>query len=285
MKESIVISELFTVLPSVCDFHARTTPLYQYLYKIVGSQIKDLFSSEDPQEVDMGCFGPLKFPFVSMGSVTSLNLFELDELIIFSFYHKNRGRYKAALDIGANLGLHSIIMSRCGFDVACYEPDPTHFALLERNLAINSASRVTPFNMAVSNQSGSAEFVRVCGNTTGSHLAGAKLNPYGKLDRFEVCLAEFTSLIRNVDLVKMDVEGHEKIILLATTRDDWKNADLFVEIENADNRQAVFNHFADIGLNMFSQKANWRKAANVADLPKSYREGMLFASTKDSMPW
>lgn len=106
-----------------------------------------------------------------MGAIDSLDLFGIDKLVIFAFYWSNSGRYKRTLDMGANIGLHSIMMSRCGFQVTCFEPDPHHFSLLTRNLSDNNINSVTAVNAAVSVKEGTMEFVRVLGNTTGSHLA------------------------------------------------------------------------------------------------------------------
>jgi FkbM family methyltransferase len=129
-----------------------------------------------------------------MGAVDSLNLFDLDELIIFSFYHANRNRYKKAVDIGANIGLHSILMCKCGFDVRSYEPDPQHFSQVQKNLELNHCGNVDAHNAAVSGTVGEMGFVRVEGNTTGSHLAGSKPNPYGELKRFPVRVESIGSI-------------------------------------------------------------------------------------------
>ena len=63
--------------------------------------------------------------------------------------------------------------------------------------------------MTVSDQEASTEFVRVKGNTTGSHLAGSKPNPYGELERFMVHVVPMVDAIQDCDLVKLDAEGHE----------------------------------------------------------------------------
>lgn len=41
----------------------------------------------------------------------------------------------------------------------------------------------------------------------------------------------------------MDIEGHEKEVLLNTTFKDWENMDALVEIENAENAAAIYKHF------------------------------------------
>ena len=77
-------------------------------------------------------FGDLDFPYREMGAINTLHLFGLDELIIFSYYWANKSRYKKVADLGANIGLHSIIMDRCGFSINSYEPDPMHIKILKK---------------------------------------------------------------------------------------------------------------------------------------------------------
>ena len=158
-----------------------------------------------------------------------MDLFDLDEFIIFSFYWANRKRYKNVLDIGANIGLHSLVLAKCGYEIDSYEPDPVHFKQLNYILAINQIQNVKAHCGAVSSKEGKAEFVRVLGNTTSSHLAGCK-NPYGELEKFSVELFDIRKLIQGKDFMKMDVEGHEDQILLATTGADWNCLDAMVEI-------------------------------------------------------
>jgi FkbM family methyltransferase len=244
-----------------------------------------LFCEQDAKVKDFKPFGELVFPYHKMGAVDSLNLFDLDELIIFSFYWMNRERYHRVLDIGANIGLHSIILSKCGYEVRSYEPDPQHFEILKRNLVLNNGSSVQAFNAAVSSRAGELEFVRVLGNLTASHLAGSKPNPYGDLERFPVRVEAIEPLISWADLIKLDVEGHEKEVLLATNREQWLSTDALVEIENESNAASVYEHFTTLGVRLFSQKTNWQLVRDVDDMPTSYRQGTLFITCKSEMPW
>ncbi len=285
MHDTSVLSQLIAALPALKDFHAPTSAPYQLLKSVAGQEVKAAFASEQAEPRTIVPFGELRFPYLKMGAIDSLDLFGLDELIIFAFYARNAGRYKKTLDMGANIGLHSIMMSRCGFDVTCFEPDPKHFAILNHNLENNHIQTVTPVNAAVSIEDGTMEFVRVLGNTTGSHLAGAKSNLYGELERFPVKVLPFAELIKGVDFVKLDVEGHEKVILTSTTAQQWQTLDMMAEIGSTDNAQAVFQHFTAIGVNMFSQKLNWGKVTQFADMPTSYHDGSLFISCKPDMPW
>lgn len=283
MQRSPILDGLLAALPTICQEHAPSSQVYALLKQVARREIEGLFQSDAAGP--FGPFGELNFPYVSMGAVDSLSLFDLDELILFSFYWRNRRRYRRVLDIGANIGLHSIVLSRCGFAVRAFEPDPTHFALLERNLALNECSHVTPLNAAVSRRSGTLEFVRVLGNTTGSHLAGSKASPYGELERFPVRVEAIGPLLAWADLVKMDVEGHEAEILLATEPDDWLEVDGVVEIGSPANARAVFDHFRACGVRMFAQKQGWALVEHLSDMPTSYRDGSLFVTCRHEMPW
>jgi FkbM family methyltransferase len=280
----LLINEVINSLIESPNLHVRSSAYYELLKKIVRDDVVKSFSSESRKLIPFGIFGELSFPYKSMGAIDSLDLFGLDELIIFAFYHKNRLLYKNCLDIGCNLGLHSLIMSRCGFEVRAFEPDPIHFELASENLICNNAANVNIFQEAISNHDGVAQFVRVLGNTTGSHLLGSK-DSYGDKDQFQVKIRDVTPLLKWADLAKIDAEGHEKEILAVANAEIMQNLDIMVEIGNIENAKFVYNHFASIGINMFSQKLGWNKVKNIEDIPTSHREGSLFISNKNCMPW
>jgi len=281
-----MISRIIRALPDVSSQHARDSNLYSLLEKYVTQAIKEShLTLANGGYIDLDVYGKLIFPYYKMGAIDTLDLFGLDELIIFSFYWANRHRYKKSADIGANLGLHSILMSRCGWEVSAYEPDPIHANLLRKNLNLNQIASVQLFEEAVSDKPGILEFVRVLGNTTGNHLAGAKPNPYGQLERFPVDVVAIDNIISNVDFIKLDAEGQEKVILLATRQKHWEATDLMAEVGSTENAIAIFNHLTSLGVNLFSQKLNWKKVTSLDGMPTSYKEGSLFISKKLEMPW
>jgi len=262
-------SPSFALLKTLLSEHFRASPL----------------AREDGGPVAVGPFGTIDLPYTRMGAIDSVDLFGLDELLIFAFYWANRGLYRRTLDIGANLGLHSLLMGRAGFTVTAYEPDPVHFELLRANLARNSATSVTPAREAVSDTDGEAEFVRVVNNTTGSHLAGAKANPYGPLDKFRVPVRAFATLAAGCDFAKVDAEGHEVVILRSAPAETWSRLDVMVEVGTAENASALFDHFKRLGVGLYPQKTGWQRAQSAEDLPTSHREGSLFISRRSALPW
>ena len=188
-----ILAAILAALPELAHHHAPGGAAYQALAAAARQAVVTLFA-QGGKDVPFGPFGSISFPYHAMGAVDSLDLFGLDELILFAFYWQNRGIYKKTADIGGNIGLHSLVMARCGFDVNSYEPDPEHIALFKANMAANGVGTVTVHEAAVSAEAGQAEFLRLRGNTTGSHLAGAKSDPYGQIDRFAVRLEAFAAI-------------------------------------------------------------------------------------------
>jgi len=177
------------------------------------------------------------------------------------------------------------LMSRCGWQVNAYEPDPVHCNLIKRNLNLNNVNSVTLFEAAVSDKVGSLEFTRVKGNTTGSHLTGSKKTPYGELDKFRVDVEAIFDIMNRVDFIKLDVEGHEAVIIKSTNTKDWESVDMMLEVGSPENAEDIFKHLNEIRVNCFSQKNGWKRVSSIADMPVGYKEGSLFISTKDVMNW
>ena len=283
---SLSLGEIIEALPALAAQHARTSSSYKALDERARSAVSASgLTGEAEETVSLGCFGPIVFPFRRMGAITTLELFGLDELIIFSFYWVNRHRYRRAADIGANLGLHSILMGKCGWNVKAFEPDPAHTKLLRCNLDLNGSASVELIEAAVSDEPGMLEFVRVLGNTTSSHLAGAKNDAYGPLERFPVRIESIADIMPTVDFIKMDAEGQEKIIILGTSAEHWDNTDMMVEVGSEDNAAAIFEHLRKIGVHAFAQKIGWSLVESFDDMPTHYKNGSLFITRKPAMPW
>ena len=277
---------LFGDIAANAKHHARESEFYRRL----DAEVKRAFAEARPafekgEAVQLAELGPVILPYEKMGAIDSIDLFGLDELIMFAYYHRNRGRYRRAVDIGANLGLHSILLAKSGLEVESYEPDPQHFEKLERNLRLNAVNTCHPHMAAVSDRKGKTKFVRVLGNTTSSHVLGAKPSPYGELEYFDVEVDDIRDIASRADFMKIDAEGHEAVILKAVPAVAWQRVDAFVEIGSPENAREVFGHFEGGAASLFAQKRGWGKVASIADMPASYKEGGVFVSAKTSMPW
>lgn len=230
----------------------------------------------------------INFPYVPMGKVDSLDLFGGNELMIFAFYKHNKDRYKRVLDIGANLGLHSILMRRLGWDVKAFEPDVEIFEKMLWNTTLlgNLIHPITGMwhsQAAVSDRNGEAKFVRVLNNLTGSHIEGFK-ESFGPRETITVPVVDCRPLFDWADLAKIDVEGHESVLLKCLTQDHLTHLDLICELRGHKEAAQVFAHIHDIGGEIYTQKNDWNPAQCMADMPVKHQEGSIFISKRGG-PW
>jgi len=286
MSNDIFIDQLFVALTDLRGEMRVSRASYQVMKKLLIDYFRaSAFASESGGQMNFGPFGSLHLGYRRMGAIDSVDLFGIDELLVFAYYYANRNRYRKTLDLGANLGLHSIIMSRCGYEVTAFEPDPIHQEWLLTNLASNNITNVKLERAAVSDRDGEAEFVRVVGNTTGSHLAGAKASPYGELNRFAVKVRDIAPFAEAADFAKIDVEGHEMVVLNAIPEDCWNSFDALLEVGTQANAEGVLAYSKVKGLNIFAQKTGWEKVVSLNDIPKSHHEGSIVLSHRVDFPW
>ena len=275
-----MLEKLLTELPTVKGSHKRGSSSYNAMYDELKNYVDSHYSYSAGTDEALS-FGDisLTLPFFQMGKCDTTNLFDLDEIILFSFYWNNRDRYTSAIDIGANLGLHSIFMEKCGFSVTCYEPDEFHYSELVTNLQLNSCLNVDPIMAAVSDFNGDASFIRILNNTTSSHLKGSKDNVYGPTEEFKVSTIDINDAVKDSDLVKIDAEGHEDTILEAISLDQFDHLDMVLEVSSLKSAQIIFDRFSS-NCNILSQKLNWNPIGRIEDIPVSYKEGSLFISRR-----
>ena len=117
-----------------------------------------------------------------------------------------------ALDIGANIGYYTLLLASAVRDsgkVFAFEPEPTNYCLLEKNIRLNRFQNVTAICKAASDQAGSVSLYLSEENKGDHRLFGSSDNRQSvvvdslKLDE------SFGETLGPVDFVKMDVQGAE----------------------------------------------------------------------------
>ena len=265
--------------------HSRKTQWWQESNFKFSNAISQEFIQTNPM-INFRSIGKVSIKSIDFGAITSAHLFGLDELIIFSWYEINSEKYKKTLDLGANIGLHALLMNKFGFKVTAYEPDPHHVMLFEQTMQDNGASQYELRQKAIGTTSEKLSFTRVLGNTTGSHLTGAKANPYGELEVFEVNVDAFGDVVReDYDFVKMDVEGYEVKLISVLQSKDFETMDIMLEIGTPENASGIFAELNRLNIYAFAQKINWQEVEKLEDLPTSHREGSLFLTKSSMMNW
>ncbi len=280
MNNVEIVEKTFSLIPDIRMFHNRKNGIYGLFDKI----ITDYFSNYAYEIIHIEPFKGMKWPRISMGNLDSFDFFSMAEAVLYSFYYINRNRYRIAFDIGGNIGIDSIILSRFGYDVYTFEPDVENFNQLVINMELNRCENIHLFNKGISDERGTKKFIRVMGNTTANHIAGER-NYYGESETSEIEVMRFEDIGVLPDLIKINVEGHEKVIVKNIPEPVWRTSDAFIEIHNQENMEEVFNYFKGFSVNIFSQKTGWQKVKTMSDMPDSNKEGYVFISSKEDMPW
>jgi FkbM family methyltransferase len=125
------------------------------------------------------------------------------------------------LDVGANLGLYTVFLSRLvgpTGQVVAFEPDPSLFALLQRNCALNGCTNITAHNLALGSHRDRVLLHRMILNSGDNTLAGSAGRHFRQPMPIEVVAADELLLDLNPDLIKIDVQGWEFEVLRGMER-------------------------------------------------------------------
>jgi len=269
------------------SIHSRRNSYFAEKKSELLEELENLYSDNLDGEISLGEIGEINFPYFSFGNLDSSKLFGLDEIILFSFYYANRHRYKSVLDLGANIGLHSLVLRKLGFEVVSYEPDELHCQQFEKVMKLNGVLNYILIRKAIGVSNESLEFTRVLGNTMGSFIKDAKSNPYGDIQSFSVQVDDIADVLHQTkfDLVKMDVEGYEATLLNRVGRESFNSTDFMLEVGSVKNQSLIFDLIREKSLNAFSQKNNWNRVESVADLPSHHSHGSLFIGNPAGPKW
>jgi FkbM family methyltransferase len=156
---------------------------------------------------------------------------------LVNLFHRLIRSDDICLDIGANIGAHTLIMSSLARDghIHAFEPSSLNFGFLSKNLEDNHATNVTAHRLGLSNVAGPRPFHTLV-DIPGASFAGelvtagqATSRNVGKLIRaglgcdfpYTSEAAEFSTLdqwtaennVETSHLVKMDVEGSEDFVV------------------------------------------------------------------------
>ena len=116
----------------------------------------------------------------------------------------------ACLDVGGNIGNHSVHFSGHFTKVIAFEPHPRNFALLQVNAGLTEG-RVVPLNLGASSEPGTVEIVEDRTNLAASSLVRSEGRD-GKRVRFDLVRIDDVPEVQGcaaISFIKFDIEGHE----------------------------------------------------------------------------
>lgn len=218
-------------------------------------------------------------------------LFERHELQLVATFLKPGMKM---VDVGANIGLYSILgNSRVGDagQVWAFEPSRESYNRLVRNLQLNNCSCVQPIQLALGDapdrlstiacDAGYGDAYRYLLPET-EQGAGASGGEMVRATTLDACAAEYG--IKEIDLIKIDVEGGEYRVLLGARETLSANQNVRVVFESEPDwceragcrQQDVFELLRGEGFQLYA----WDTARGVwiCDELELLRAGMVWAS-------
>jgi FkbM family methyltransferase len=139
--------------------------------------------------------------------------YETNELALIKNTFAHFLQDKTILDVGANIGNHTVAFSKIAKNVIAFEPNPLVFELLKINT--KNLKNVRIFNFGASDKDAEYEAEVPPSNCGGGHiLINSEDRESNSLDsKFIFQLRKIDDLeeivSRDIGLVKVDVEGHE----------------------------------------------------------------------------
>jgi len=158
------------------------------------------------------------------------NFFEINFL---DYIAKNYNNQSGILDIGANIGNHSLFFAKFlnSEMVYSFEPFPSNISLLKENLRdFRHKSKI--YEIALSNKEGTMPLY----NSQRENLGGFSLHSYSNGSSFivnpSINVITLDSLnLHNISMIKIDVENHENEVLEGAKQTIMRNKPI-IFIEN-----------------------------------------------------
>jgi FkbM family methyltransferase len=115
------------------------------------------------------------------------------------------------IDIGAHIGSHTIRMATIADYVYAFEPTPSAYNALLRNIRLNKCGNITAFQIAISDKNGKAPlYINELNAGENSLIPSAhKKRILVETRTFDRFLEEYNIAAKDIKLLKVDVEGTE----------------------------------------------------------------------------
>ena len=148
--------------------------------------------------------------FVEPGDGLELLIKPSHEEFETEIFKKEIKKGNIVLDLGAHIGYYTLLAARLvgvKGKVFAFEPEPTNFALLKKNIEINNYQNVIPIQKAVSNENGKGRLYLKEKKTQNRIYDSQEKDPFIEIETIK--LEDYIK--EKVDFIKMDIEGSEAI--------------------------------------------------------------------------
>ena len=147
--------------------------------------------------------------------------------------YKTVKKEMVVFDIGANIGYYTLIFAdlvgKKG-KVYAFEPDPTNYKLLLKNIKLNNYNNIKPIRKAVSNKIGRTDFF-LSDVYAGEHSI-SNINNEKNVIKVEITtLDKFANSKIKPDIIKIDIEGAESLAVSGMDNLIKTNKDMIIICE------------------------------------------------------
>jgi FkbM family methyltransferase len=223
----------------------------------------------------------------------SINLhrfYEHEGLNLIAQWLKRNNLIRAcAVDIGANIGNHSLFFSKHYRTVFAFEPNPRTYEVLKLNSKL--ANNIITFNFGLSDASDSLNLAQDNLNVGHSAIASRIERPEASVTQFDINVRALDEVAEvrqaEIALIKIDVEGHELPALIGATRTIKENRPIILFEQHAnelrDGTSGVIEYLRSLGYRRFGvvheQPALPERMPQALRIPLTFCARILFGTT------
>ena len=160
------------------------------------------------------------------------------------YCEQNDISFRTAIDVGAWCGTWAKIMSEHCHKIVAFEPDPTHYECLTKNVGMD----VETHQLAVGSES------RLISLNTDRHTQSKRVVGTGDIPMITLDSLE----IEDVDLIKIDVEGLEMQVLEGARNTLEKAQYIMIELNNNSKKYGSSN----TQIEQYLDSMGWRMLLN-----------------------
>ena len=178
------------------------------------------------------------------------------------------------IDIGAHMGLFTLLLNNLFKGGYCFEPAKDTYMALQNNLFLNRLmDEFIPINSAVSDNDGT-HTLKMEGAFSGiNHLIetgeenskDAEIVSTVSLDTFLIK----NNILSNINFLKIDTEGHELTILMGSQQMLQNNPNLIILMEN-NCIEKVLELFAKVNFKVFAISSNGNVLSDNKSIANAY---------------
>lgn len=142
------------------------------------------------------------------------NGFEPEMVKLFKILAANS---ETILDIGANIGCTAILFGELSKNIYAFEPSPTTFAYLEKNISNSGRNNIVPNNFGLGAEPGESTLTFAPSNRSGGFVSNQTQASAGHTVE-KIVIRQLDEVVDSlglqaIDFIKIDVEGFEGHVL------------------------------------------------------------------------